>query len=264
MIRFNFLSIKQIFVVLFALCLFLPKEAEAVSLSANTTASITPVILMKSYKDLTKSPIVMGKFKRNAKSFSKDDKDVITKYVFGAVRGEDTFLYINAFLRENLNDYLSTSDITKPFKNRLKFYAEGLRKSIAHSQIPQNVILYKDVNEKDLNHFFKDKNIKNIINSSISDENAFELQKKLRGEKFVEKGFILSTYNKNTLPKSKFVFEIRTPQNMQAVLIEDFDTRAGKSVLINEGYKWEVVSVAKAYNNTLHNDYYNIVIKFAR
>ena len=65
---------------------------------------------------------------------------IIKKYVFGAERGEDTYLLINCYLRDNLPDYIPKKEITKPLKYRLDYYAKSLSVPISKTKLPQNMI----------------------------------------------------------------------------------------------------------------------------
>lgn len=238
-------------------------QADAKTIIDNTLM-VSSMSLMKPYKDASLHPILLSKMKKNANLLSEQDRDIIRKYVFGAVRGEDTFLLINCYLRGNLHDYIPPKEISKPLGCRLGFYAEGLRKSIAKSKIPQNVILYKALPEKDLNCLFSDKNVAELISAPVSEKNAVLLNNYLHNFKYTDKGFLLTTYDKNSLKSSKFVLELKVPQNVQAVLLDTQDKKDNKEVIINEGYRWEIVNVSQEYNRYSKDPYYNIVVQYAR
>ena len=107
------------------------------------TQRISPVYLVKPYKNINHSVIAKNKLKKQAQNMSDGDKSVIRKYVFGAVSGEDTFTLMNAYLRGNLNKYLKQKDINKPLQARMKYYSDNLCKTLTKTELPQNMLLYE-------------------------------------------------------------------------------------------------------------------------
>ena len=217
--------------------------------------------LFKSYKDISHRALSINKLKNSSKNLDENSRSIIKKYVYGAVSGEDTFLLVNGYLRNNLNSYISSKDITKPLEQRLKYYSLGLKTSIAKAQLPQNMLLYKGLDEKDLKVYFASKNINQSAFSNVNDANVSELKKKLNGVTFVDNGFMTASYDKYFTARSKFKFEIKAPKGMQAVLADSINGRNMKEIIINSGYKWQVVDVKKGYDSNRKESYYNIVLK---
>ena len=253
---------KNKFIPLLIVMLFaaLPLQAQTYS---SLTAGISQISLMKKYKDVSWRKITLNKMKAQTNKLSEDDKKVIKKYVYGAVTGENTYLLMNCYLRGNLKDYISARDITKPLMARMKFYADSLEKTIAKVKLPQNMLLYRGIDEKGMKAIFGTINsdIATLVYKPVTDENCETLAKYLHNSKFLEKGFMSTSYDKDCIKKTKFRFEIRAPKNLQAVLIEDLGKPQEKEVIINCGYKWNVVSVSKEYDRQTKDDYYKIVVK---
>ena len=237
-------------------------QSFAVSYS-ELTSGITEISLLKSHKDISKNIIVTGKMKRAAKNLSDDDKNIITKYVFGAVKGENTYLLMNGYLRGDLHLYVKAQDITKPLKSRMQYYADCLSSSIAKTKLPKNMLLYRGIDEKGMGSIFADKNIKDVLSKPVSYENTNYIKSKINGCTFTEKGFMSTAYDINFAKKTKFVFYIKAPKNLQAVFVDgvrssnEFQT---KEIIINKGYKWKVTDV----DYVLRKDgtkYYKISLK---
>ena len=214
------------------------------------------------YKDISHKWRVINKMKKQAKNLSDEEKSVIQKYVFGAVRGEDTYLLINCHLRGILQDYIPAREITKPLKYRLEYYAKCLSTPIAKIKLPQNMILYRGVDEKGMKYLFPNKNINNVIANPVSEANAEILKKQITGEIYTEKGFMSTSYDKNCARQTKFMLEVNAPKNLQAVLIEELGKKQEKEVLINMNTKWKVTNVSISSNKNTKKDYYLITIKY--
>ena len=241
--------------ILISFMVFLPAESKTISASDNVLA----VSKIMPYKDISHRILVLRKMRKQTEQLSEEDKNVIKKYVFGAVKGEDTYLLINCYLRDNLQDYIPKKEITKPLKCRLDYYAKHLGTSVSKAKLPQNMILYRGIDEKGMKSIFKNKNIANVINKPVTEENLAVLRKNLIGVKYTEKGFLSTSYDKNCAKQTKFMFEVYAPKNLQAVLIEDFGKKNEKEVLINKNTKWEIVDIKISHKNDRY--FYNIKIK---
>ena len=224
----------------------------------SLTAGISQISLMKKYKNV--NLISQGKLKKECIKFTQEDRYVIIKYVMGAVKGENTFLLTNCYLRDNLSKYLSPKDITKPLKCRLQFYADSLAKTVSKTKLPQNTILYYGAEDKEVYSMFATKGVDNIISQSVSEENLAVLKSKLLNKEFTEKGFLLTSYEKNNIKKTKFRFIINAPKNLQAVLIDEIVNQENKQVLINAGYKWKVTNI-EIFSDNDKARYYTLTIK---
>ena len=225
----------------------------------SLTTGITQASMLKSFKDINRNFHVINKMKIEAKRLSIKEQSIITKYVYGAVRGENTFLLINCYLRGNLPQYLNPKDVTKPLKHRMEYYANDLSASVAKSKLPQNMLLYRGINEKGITAIFADKGINDIIKKPVSEENALILKNKLSNTEFTEKGFMSTAYDINYAAKTKFIFVIKAPKNLQAVLLDGIDKpqqTITKEILVNRGYKWKVTDV-----KLVKDKYYKIELK---
>jgi len=253
---------KNIIIGLIVVMLFfvLPVKSQTYN---SLTAGISQLSLMKKYKDVSWRKITLNKMRTQTENLSKEDKNVIKKYVYGAVTGENTFLLMNCYLRGNLQDYIPKKDVTKPLKFRMKFYAESLETAVLKIKLPQNMLLYEGIDEKTMKLIFGtvNKDVNNVISKPVTEENCELLAKYLHNVKFLEKGFMLTSYDKDCAKKTKFRFEVRAPKNLQAALIEDIGKKENKEVIINCGYKWNVVSVTKESDRNTKGDYYKIVVK---
>ena len=249
-------NIFKIFVVFFVFIIF----AQTITAEQNVTSGISKISLIKKYKDINLRFLTINKLKQQTQNLSDIDKKTIIKYVCGAVRGEDTFLLINCYLRNNLSDYLKPKDINKPLKCRLSFYVDNLSRAVAKSKIPQNIILYKGINNKDLRWILKGKNINDITDKPVSESIAEEYNKKLAGYKYTEKSFMLTSYDKNLTENTPYMLEIKTPKNVQGVLLDEITGKHSKSVLINKGYRWEIQKVS-IYTDKKNNQHYKITIR---
>ncbi len=251
-------KMKKYLVILLAL-LFMTAPAYS-DYAVNSTVSKGS--LLKTYKDISYKPMTINKLKNSSKNLDEDSKSVIKKYVYGAVKGEDTFLLINGYLRGNLNSYISKKDITKSLEQRLNYYSVGLKTAIAKVKLQKNMLLYKGLDEKELQTYFAAQNINTSSLSKVSDSNVAELKKKLQGVSFVDKGFMTVSYDKYFTTRTKYKFEIRAPKGMQAILTDGISGKNMKELIINSGYKWQVVDVKKGYDLNRKEHYYNIVLKY--
>ena len=247
-------------VVCILLCSFIPSFAATYS---QLTDGINEITLIKSYKDVSKNFIVVGKMKRLARNLPQDDKNVISKYVFGAVKGENTYLLMNCYLRGNLHLYIKPKDITKPLKSRMQYYADSMAVSVAKVKLPKNMLLYRGIDEKGMGSIFAEKNIAECLSKQVSYENTVYLKSKINGYTFTEKGFMSASYDINCAKQNKFIFVIKAPKNLQAVLVDGIlqsNQSPTKEVVINKGYKWKVTDVDFALRNN-GNKYYKITLK---
>ena len=220
--------------------------------------------MVKKYKDISHNPIAINKMKSQVRNLTEDEKAVIKKYVFGAVRGEDTYLLINCNLRNTLQHYIPAKEITKPLKCRLDYYANQLSAPVSKGRLPQNIILYRGVDEKGIKLIFADKKINDYVTKPVTEDNLKFLRQKLVNAIYTEKGFMSTSYDINCTKQTKFVFEINAPKNLQAILLEDLGKKAEKEVLINSNSKWEVTDITIAKNKKSEQDFYKIKIKFVK
>lgn len=230
----------------------------------NAGADVSKASILMPYKDISLRWHVINKMKKQTKNLSEDDKSVIKKYVFGAVKGEDTFLLINCYLRGNLQNYIPKKEITTPLKCRLDYYANALAKPISKTKLPQNIILYRGIDNKGIKQIFKDKDINTIADKPVNETNLALLKQKLDGAYYIEKGFMSTSYNKNCAKKTTFRFELNAPKNLQAVLIEDIGKQVEKEVLVNRGTKWEVTDIRIEKDKNTKKDFYMIKAKFIK
>ena len=231
---------------------------------ANYSALVSGISgssIMKSYKDVNYRKSILNKVKRQAYRLSDEEKNVITKYVLGAVKGEDSYKLMNANLRGDLNLYLKSKDITNPLKARLNFYSNGLGDVISKTRLPENIVLYYGAENSEMQTLFGKSNISEYINKPVSMEYLNAQRAKLVGFEFTEAAFMKATYDKNYVQNTKYRFEIKAPKNLQAVLIDDFCNRGRKEVLINKGYKWKVMNISKEYDNYNKTNYYNLTLR---
>ena len=225
------------------------------------TQKVSPVSLVKPYKDISHRILTVNKLKKRAQDLSEGDKSIIQKYVFGAVSGEDTFTLMNAYLRGNLNQYIKQKDITKPLQMRMKYYSDNLCKTLSKTELPQNMILYGNTNIKDLSVFFPDKTILNILNKPFAENNLSVLSSKLTGKQFTDKGFIITYYDQDYIKNPNVILEIRAPKNLQGVLLLN-STKYEKAVLLNKGTAWKVTGISSFQDKNTKKNYYKISIKF--
>ena len=238
--------------------LLIVQSVFAASSYSQLVNGVSQVSLMKSYKNLNVNMFALSKTKKQAKNLSEADKSIITKYVYGAVKGEDTYLLMNSYLRGNLNLYLNPKDITKPLKSRMEYYSNSLAGTISKVKLPQNTILYRGVDEKGFCFIFPENNIHEYTSKPVTDTNGIALKNKLYSKTFVEKGFMSTAYDINYAKKTKFIFEIKAPKNIQAVLVDGIrpESPQTKEIIINRGYKWKVTDVA-----AVDGSYYKITLK---
>lgn len=220
--------------------------------------------MKKKYKDVSHNFIAIAKMKEQAKNLSEDDKNIIKKYVFGAVRGEDTYLLINCHLRNTLQYYIPKKEITKPLKCRLDFYANQLSKPISRGRLPQNTILYRGIDEKGMKLIFADKKLSDIVNKPVSPENLKQLKQKLVNYTYTEKGFMSTSYDINCAKQTKYILSVNAPKALQAMLIEELGKKEEKEVIINRNSKWKVTDITIDTNKKTKQDFYKINLKFMK
>ena len=230
---------RKIFMTALAVMLCLPIFAS--TNYSNMTTGISQLSLMKKYKNI--NIFSLNKLKQDSLKLTLEDKYVIIKYVLGAVKGENTFLLTNCYLRGNLDKYISKRDINKPLQGRLQFYADSLAKTVSKGRLPQNTLLYYGMEDKEVLTAFSDKGISNLVSSKVNEENLAVLKNKLLNKQYTEKGFMLSSYDKNNINKTKFRLIINAPKNLQAILIDVQTGKENKQVLINAGYKWKITDI---------------------
>ncbi len=248
-------------IILF-LCAILLCSPAFTAENTSAGAHVSQISMIKKYKDISHNPIVITKMKEQAKNLSDEEKSVIKKYVFGAVRGEDTYLLINCNLRGNLDKYIPKKEITKPLKYRLDYYANQLSVPISKTKVPKNIILYRGVDDKGIKLIFADKKINDYVTKPVNEENLKMLKDKLIGATYTEKGFMSTSYDINCAKPTKFRFEVNTPKNMQAVLIEDLGKKKEKEVLINKNTRWKVTNISIKTDKKAKRDYYLISVKY--
>ena len=230
----------------------------------NAGADVSQASIIMPYKDISKKWRTINKMKKQTRQLSEEDKSVIKKYVFGAVRGEDTYLLINCHLRGVLEHYIPKKEITTPLKCRLDYYANALSKPISKVKLPQNMILYRGIDEKGIKLIFKGKGIDSIVSKPVNENNLALLQQKLDGAVYVENGFMSTSYKKDCAKKTKFMLEVNAPKNLQAVLLEDIGKQVEKEVLINRGTKWEVTDIYIDSDTKSKCTFYVIKVKFLK
>ncbi len=218
--------------------------------------------LIMPFKDISHKKRVINKMNNQVKELSESEKAVIRKYVYGAVRGEDTFLLINCHLRNNLQDYIPKKEITKPLKCRLDYYANQLCIPISKTKLPQNMILYRSTDVKGIRTMFNDATLDNIISQPVSSDNLEILKKKTDNKKYVENGFMFASYDKNSIKNANFVLELNAPKNLQAISMENLGKKKEKTVLINKGTTWEVTDVLIDKDSKTKKEFYKIKFKF--
>lgn len=248
-------------IIIFLCAIFLCAPVFSVENIVSAGVYVSQFTMMRKYKEI--SWISLNKMREQTKNLSEDEKAIIKKYVFGAVRGEDTYLLINCNLRGTLEYYIPKKEITKPLKCRLDYYANQLSAPISKTRLPQNIILYRGVDEKGIKLIFAGKNIDAEINNPVSEENLSTLKQKLINKTFLDKGFMSTSYDINCAKQTKFIFEVNAPKNLQAALIEDLGKKTEKEVLINRNSKW-VVSDVKISTNKAKEKFYKISIKFVK
>ncbi len=253
---------KKYLVLLLMLVLSCWSVFAAVQKEIRAGEYVTQTINLRAYKDISKRFLVINKLKQQTKNLSDADKNVIKKYVFGAVRGENTFLLINSYLRGNMQMYIPQKEITKPLKSRMDYYARTLNSVISKARLPQNMLLYAGMTEKDMEAVFADKKIDSVIKTELSDKNLTILKDKIKNEKFDENAFIVAYYDKNFVPKTKFMFEISAPKNLQVVSMEELDKKRAKEVVINKQATWKITDINIDSNK--NGKYYRIKIKFVK
>lgn len=253
---------KKIIIFLCAILLCIPVFSLDNIVSAGVYVS--QMSLIKKYKDVSHNWRVINKMKNQADSLSKEEKAVLQKYIFGAVKGEDTFLLINCNLRGNLEKFIPKKEVTKPLKCRLDFYSNQLSAPISKTRLPQNMILYRGVDDKGIKLIFADKKLDSYINKPVSEENLKVIKQKLVGAKYEEKGFMSTSYDINCAKQTKFIFEVNAPKYLQAVLLEDLGKKAEKEVLVNRNSRWEVTDVTIDKSKKTKQDFYRVKIKFVK
>ena len=251
---------KKIIIFLCAILLCTPVFSVENIVSAGVYVS--QFSMMKKYKEI--SWRTLNKMREQTRNLSEEEKAVIKKYVFGAVRGEDTYLLINCHLRGTLEYYIPKKEITKPLKCRLDYYANQLSAPISKTRLPQNTILYRGVDEKGIKLIFAGKKLDSYFTKPVTEENLSVLKQRLIGARYVEKGFMSTSYDINAVKESKFIFEVNAPKELQAVLMDNLGKKEEKEILINRNSIWEVTDITIEKNKKTKQDFYRIKVKFAK
>ena len=77
---------KKIIVLLCAIFLCFPAYSTDTKTAGN---DVSQASIIMPYKDVSKKWRVINKMKKQTRELSEEDKSIIKKYVFGAVRGEE-------------------------------------------------------------------------------------------------------------------------------------------------------------------------------
>lgn len=248
--------------ILFLCALMLCVPVYSVDNIVSAWVYVSQFSMMRKYKNA--SWLTLNKMREQTRNLSEDEKAIIKKYVFGAVRGEDTYLLINCNLRGTLEHYIPKKEITKPLKCRLDYYANQLSAPISKTRLPQNIVLYRGVDEKGVKLIFAGKKLDGYFSKPVTEENLTVLKKKLIGAKYVEKGFMSTSYDIDSVKQSKFVFEVNAPKELQAVLMDNLGKKEEKEVLINRNSVWEVKDITIDTNKETKQDYYRIKLMFVK
>ena len=253
---------KKIFGILIIIIMFCSAVFTAENKTISTGEYVSKISVMKKYTDVNHRILMLSKMRNQTKQLSEADINVIKKYVYGAVKGEDTYLLINCYLRGNLQDYVPKKEITTPLKCRLDYYAKALSSSISKTRLPQNTILYRGIDEKGAKALFASKNVDNLINLPVSEDNLSKLRLALLNFEIVEKGFMSTSYDKNCAKQTKFLLEVNAPKNIQAVLIEDLGKKSEKEVIINKQTVWKIVGIS--IESSKGRQYYRMKLRFVK
>lgn len=248
-------------IVFFAVLAFVSGINFSSSTYAAEYSGISSASLHMKFKDANRNWKTAEKLKTAAKALSDNDKKTIKKYVYGAITNEDSFMLTNCYLNGTLESYIPRKDITKPLQARLDFYARSLEGSVSKAKLPQNMLLYHVSDDREMRTLFGDKNINGILLQPVSAENAISLKSALKGTKFTEKGFWMTTYDPNLVKKSKYRIVISAPKNLRGVLLDEISNYKAKEILLASGYRWEVSNVTKEYDKRYKEDYYKICVK---
>jgi len=251
-------------IIIFCCAIFLCMPVFSVENIVSAGVYVSQMSLLKKYKDINHNWRTINKMKAQANNLTGEEKEVVKKYVFGAVRGEDTYLLINCDMRNNLDKFIPKKEVTKPLKYRLDYYANQLSAPISKTRLPQNIILYRGIDEKGMKLIFADKNINQYIDKPVSEDNLKILKQKLIGAYYYEKGFMSTSYDINCAKQTKFIFIVNAPKNLQAILLEDLGKKSEKEVLINRNSKWEITDIIIDTSKKTKQYFYKINIKYVK
>ena len=251
---------KKIFLILLIILLSFQSAFANDSIVQQAGDNVSRISLLKPYKNV--SVLVLKQMREDAKTLSETDKNIIRKYVYGAVRGENTYLLINCYLRGTLEYYVPKKEITKPLKCRLEYYANALTTSISKAKLPKNIILYRGIDAKGMKLIFKDNNINSVLNKPVNTENLAILKKNTINKTFTEKGFMSTSYDIKCIKHTNFIFKIFAPKDLQALLIEDIGKKNEKEVLINKNSEWKVTNIEIQTDSVTKKDVYMITLKY--
>ena len=217
--------------------------------------------IFQPYKEINNKIWEVNKLKAEQDKLSKADKDTLSKYVFGAVRGEDTFQLINCYYMGTLSQYIPAKEITKPLKCRLEFYAKALNGVVSKTRLPQSIYLYAGIDERELFANFSDKELQKAFKLPVSEDNALLLGKKLDDKIYKQKGFLKTYYDASYIHKSRYRLRMKAPKGLQAVLLEGIGRAGAKEVLVNKNYEWKITEVENGYDRITKEYYYLITVK---
>lgn len=243
-------------VLFFILCI--PVFAEK---AANQESCSSIFSFLQPYKEISNKIWEVNKLKSEQSKLSKSEKETISKYVFGAVKGEDTFLLINSYYMGTLNKYIPAKEITKPLEYRLEYYAKSLSAIVSKRKLPQSIILYGGLDERDVMANFSDKGIQQALKADVNESNAEILDKKIGNKIYYQKGFMKVYYDSNYVHKSKYRLKMKAPKNMQALLLEGIGKAGAKEVLINKNQEWKITGVETGCDRVTKEKYYLIEVK---
>lgn len=215
----------------------------------------------QTYKEIDNKIWEINKLKSEQAKLSKSERDTVSKYVFGAVKGEDTFLLINAYYMGTLTKYVPKKEITKPLQYRLEYYAKALNAVVSKTRLKQNIMLYAGIDERDMMANFSDKDIQKSLKMPANEENTEILDDKLTNKTYCQKGFLKAYYSDSYVHKAKYRLKIKAPKNLQALLLQGIGKAGAKEMLINKGQEWKILGVENGVDRITKEDYYLITVK---
>ncbi|MCM1338788.1 MAG: minor capsid protein [Muribaculaceae bacterium] len=222
---------------------------------------ITPEILAQPYEDISQNDELIQKLKGQTKTLDETTQNSIKKYTTG---WEGEYLQINGVLRNNLKDYEELTGVMTDKKiTKVKNWIKDMDTAMDKSLLPQNMKLYRGVNENGLKTIFKNSEIAEFIRANeVNEINLAKVKNALQNARYDELGFMSTSYAKTSAYKAKTRFEINAPKNLKGILVEDIGINSEKEMLLQRNTSWIVKDITIEFDVNDRKYYYNFIFDY--
>lgn len=191
----------------------------------------------KSIESKQISQQAINESRKQLNNLSKSEIDAIKIYT-----DDNAYTTINRYLRGEIDK----SQISAENLNAINLIENGLKKT----HIPENIVVYRGVNHEFAMNVFGNE-ISDIMmethynTKTISDNDLNKIQKEILNKEFIDKGFVSTSYTKDSAFDRMILFEINVPKGTNGVVVDKISKlrELEKEILLNKGYKFEITNI---------------------